>query len=79
MCSLYENNTWELVEAPPGTRVIDFKWAFKSKYNSQGIVEKYKAKGFFQKFGVDYDETFALAASHTTIRSSFSDGNLQKS
>ena len=35
-------------------------------------IEKYKvclvAKGFSQKYVIDYDETFALAASHTTIR-----------
>lgn len=40
------------------------KWAFKPKKNSEGKNLRYKAmlvaKGFVQRYGLDYEETFAL-------------------
>ena len=51
--SLIKNQTWELVDLPPGTKPINCKWIFKRKYFPDGFVEKYKAhlvaKGFTQK------------------------------
>ena len=39
------------------------KWIFNIKNGADGSVEKHKggfvARGFFQKEGVDYDETFS--------------------
>ena len=70
--SLHENKTWELVKTPPGKHVIRRKWTFKAKYNSRGKIQKYKAhlvaKGFSQKHEIDYDETYASVASHSTMR-----------
>lgn len=61
--SLIENETWELVELLSGRKPIGCKWVFKVKYGSDGRVERFKgqlvAKGYAQKYGIDYDETFS--------------------
>lgn len=61
------------VDPPLGKRVIGCKWIFTTKYNSKCEVEKYKAqllaKGFYKKFGTDYDEIFAPVVTYTTLRS----------
>lgn len=70
--ALEENNTWSLVPLPLGQRPIGCKWVFKIKYNSDGTIERYKArlveKGFTQREGIDYAETFAPVAKLTTFR-----------
>jgi Reverse transcriptase (RNA-dependent DNA polymerase) len=42
------------------------------KQNSKGLVERYKArlvvKGYSQAYDIDYDETFALVAKMSTVR-----------
>ncbi|GJU41387.1 retrovirus-related pol polyprotein from transposon TNT 1-94 [Tanacetum coccineum] len=43
-----------------------FKWVFKIKYKSDGKIERYKAKlvakGYNQRKGIYFDETFSLVA-----------------
>jgi len=41
--SLIKNNIFKLVPLPEGHDVIDNKWVFRMKYNSEGSVERYKA------------------------------------
>ena len=57
------NDVWDLVEFPNGTKAISCKWDFKTKKYSLGNIERYKvklvAKGFTQKEGIDYTETFS--------------------
>jgi hypothetical protein len=54
--------------------VVSYKWIFKIKHVVNGSIEKYKARfvacGFSQKEGIDYEETFALVAIYTSIRTS---------
>ena len=61
--SLTENETWELVELPSDRKPNGCKWVFKVKHRSDGKVERFKgclvAKGYAQKYGIDYDETFS--------------------
>lgn len=62
MESIYSNKVWELVEAPNGVKSIECKWIYKRKRGVDGRVETFKerlvAKGFTQKEGIDYEETF---------------------
>src|SRR5579871_6670344 len=69
---LAENNTWELTPYEPGMRVLRGKWVYKIKRDSQGNVARYKArwvvKGYKQKYGVDYNETFAGVAKAMALK-----------
>jgi hypothetical protein len=58
MDSILSNNTWVLVDLPPGSKPIGCKWVFRRKYNTDGSIQTFKArlvaKGFRQKEGIDY-------------------------
>ena len=70
--ALIENNNWELVPQAQGKNVIGCKWVYKTKFRSNGDIEKFKArlvaKGLNQKEGVDYEETFSLIIKMNIIR-----------
>jgi hypothetical protein len=72
MNSLEENKTWELVELPKGKKAIGSKWVYKVKVDSSGKIEKYKArlcaKGFSQKEGIDYNDTYAAVLKYKSKR-----------
>jgi hypothetical protein len=74
--SIMKNDVWEVVRRPEGKSMVTFRWLYKLKYVVDGSIEKYKAHfvvwGFSQVEGVDYDETFALAARYTSIRAMIS-------
>ena len=60
------NDVWEVVPRPHKISVVGSKWIYKIKYAADGGVEKYNArfmaKGYAQKEGIDYEETFAPIA-----------------
>jgi hypothetical protein len=70
--SLNNNNTWNLMKLPNDAHAIGSKWVYKRKYNSDGTVERYKArvvaKGYAQKEGIDYHETFAPVMKYKSLR-----------
>eukprot|EP00171_Calliarthron_tuberculosum_P002751 IDg2751t1 len=73
--SIKKNNTWTLVPRTEARNILTSKWIFKRKdtLNEEGTpFSKYKARivtrGFQQKEGIDYAETFAPVVRFTTIR-----------
>ena len=70
--SIMKNVVWEIVPKLEGKSVVSSKWIYKIKHTADGSIEKYKAifvaRGFSQKEGIDYEETFAPVARYTSIR-----------
>ena len=70
--SILHNHTWELVDLPPGCEPLGYRWIFKRKMKADGSVDKYKArlviKGYKQKEGLDYFDTYAPVTRVTSIR-----------
>jgi hypothetical protein len=70
--SIMKNDIWEVVPQPEGKSMIGSRWIYKIKHTADGNVEKFNAcfvaKGFSQKEGINYDETFAPVAIYTSIK-----------
>ena len=69
--SLLKNKTWELVDCPPGKKLVGCWWIFTVKYKADGTIECFKvrlvAKGYTQTYRIDYTETFVLEAKINTV------------
>lgn len=67
-----KNGTWKLVPKPENVQVIDTKWVFRVKTDENGLPSRYKARlvarGFTQKQGIDYQDTFAPVVRYDSIR-----------
>nr|GFB08566.1 retrovirus-related Pol polyprotein from transposon TNT 1-94 [Tanacetum cinerariifolium] len=65
-------DVWELVDRPLCTNVINLKWLWKNKRDEENTVIQNKsrlvAKGYAQKEGVDFEESFALVARLEAVR-----------
>ena len=62
LSSLMNNQTWTLVDFPPGRKAIRCGWIYKAKKNEHGAAYRLKrslvAKWHSQKPGIDYNDTF---------------------
>ena len=69
--SLEENETFTLTQLPPGKQAVGGRWVYALKSDIDGS-DKYKArfvaKGYSQKQGTDYEETFSPTADMTSVR-----------
>ncbi|GMF63424.1 unnamed protein product [Phytophthora fragariaefolia] len=72
LSSLVANKTWKLVPSPSHQRPIGCRWVFALKRNEKGQVIRHKAqlvvKGYSQRQGVDYEETYSPVAYLNSIR-----------
>ncbi|OMO61286.1 Reverse transcriptase, RNA-dependent DNA polymerase [Corchorus capsularis] len=73
--ALLRNGTWELAPPTSSQNVIGCKWVFKLKRNPDVSISRHKAKsvakGFNQRPGVDFSETFSPVVKPTTTSSLF--------
>ena len=75
MEALIRKGTWtemDRAELQRGTNVLPVKWVYKLKTRADGSIEKFKArntpKGFKQKAGIDFFETYAHTGSYKAFR-----------
>nr|GEX11683.1 putative ribonuclease H-like domain-containing protein [Tanacetum cinerariifolium] len=63
---------WELVPRLEGMNIIALKWLWKNKCDAKNIVlwnkTRLVAKGYRQKEGIDFEESFALVAHVQAVR-----------
>ena len=65
--ALLENGTWDIVSLPKGKMRV-----YKATHKVDGSLERLRARfvvrGFTQKAGIDYVETFSPIVKMTTVR-----------
>ena len=70
--SMNANIVWDLEIIPKGAKIVGCKWVYKTKLDSQGNIERYKvwlvAKGFMQREGINYNETFSPVSCKVSFR-----------
>ena len=69
---MQNNKVWELVPLLEGAKLIGCKWIFKTKWDVNDNVERYKAhlmtKGSLQREGIDFKETFSPVSMKDSFR-----------
>lgn len=69
------NNTWLIADLPQGCKAISTRWVFERKTLPGGQLDKFKerlvARGFDQRYGRDFLETYSSVLRYETIRCFF--------
>ena len=70
--SLKKNEVYEVVKLPEGSRAITSRWVYKRKMDHHGNIKTYKARlvarGFQQREGIDYIETYVAVVKPASYR-----------
>lgn len=70
--TLQKNGTWNLVPSSSSQNVVGCKQIFRIKKDKDGNIIHYKARyvarGFTQRAGIDYGETFSPMVKTATVR-----------
>jgi hypothetical protein len=72
MDAVEKNHNWLLADLPRGHSAITLKWVFKLKRDEADAIIKHNARlvarGFAQREGIDFDDTFAPVARMESVR-----------
>jgi hypothetical protein len=72
MRSMSTNRVCDLEEISKGAKIVGCKWVYKTKCDSKGNIERFKAqllaKGFTQREGIDYTEIFTPISCKDSLR-----------
>ena len=64
--------TWKLVPLPKGKKLVKSKWVFMNKTDAHGNISRKRArlvaKGFTQRYRIDFEEVFSPVAKYSTVR-----------
>ena len=67
-----KNDVWDIVPKLEKKSVVSSKWIYKMKHVVVRSIENHKerfvARGFSQKDGLDFEETFSPVARYTSIK-----------
>lgn len=69
--SLEDNQTFTLTTLPEGRKTVGGRWVYSIKEDGDGHDQykaRFVAKGYSQRAGIDYGETFSPIANLTSIR-----------
>ena len=70
--SMAHNGVWDLIKLPNSCKLVSYKWVFKTKRDAKGNIKRFKArlmaKGFTQKEGIDYKDTFSPVSKKDSLR-----------
>lgn len=70
--NILERNTWKIIDRPVKETIVGSRFVLTNKLNSEGLVKRRKvrlvARGFNQRPGIDFKQSFAPVARLESLR-----------